>query len=116
MKLWKKRLMALLIPLFMVFSLVQAPISSLAEEESEYYTINGYNKKNIIKDSSNKTVKGYAYCLDFKVTPPSGQQYLRTTLSEYDAYSDDVKSRLIKILVETKKFRSLPKTSKSVMN
>ena len=43
------------------------------------------------------------------MTPPSGQQYLRTTLSEYDEYSDDVKSRLIKILVETKKIQEFAK-------
>ncbi len=84
-----------------------------AEGDEVTYTISGYNKDNNITDSNGITISGHSYCLDGLCDAPgTGDVYTRVRLSELDGYTkenngnnfdktltDDVKSRLIKILI-----------------
>ena len=78
------------------FVLAVASLGGIARAEGSHtYSISGYNKKDIVKDSDGNTVKGYAFCLDDKAkTPTASVTYTRVFLSEFDdtyiKYVDDL--------------------------
>ena len=76
--------------------------------EDEIYTITGYNRYGIVKDSNGNIIQDHAYCLDHKEVPPSNIQYTRTKLSGIQQYTKDHgttnytakdKSRTLKIII-----------------
>ena len=86
-----------------------------ANTEDEYhFVVSGYDSSSSITDPTNpdihyRNVRGKAYCLDYKLTPPAGHNYKRVRLSEMNMISgkykpdkqitDAVKTRLIKLIM-----------------
>ena len=118
---WKSITVSFIMAFLVMFSFFGGAVHAEGSDD-EIYTIRGYNKKDIIKDSSGQTVSGYAFCLDDKAQTPSGQEYIRIMLSELEGtyqkrvadtsgsevymeekhISQASKERLIKLLVDEK--------------
>ena len=107
---------------FMMIVMVALPLLSnpvKVHADGETYTIKGYynnSGKGVITDAAGNVVSERSFCLDSKEDPPSssGTSYTRIKLSEMTAstytkdhaylagkgYSDEVKIRLLKIMME----------------
>ncbi|MBQ9277698.1 MAG: hypothetical protein IJ224_03590 [Lachnospiraceae bacterium] len=113
-------LLAVFIVVTFVFSTNTGIETVYAEGDEETYKISGYNKDNNITDSNGVTISGHSFCLDGLCDGPgTSVDYTRKRLSEIDGYTkeyikdgvqynfdktltDDVKSRLMKILIRRK--------------
>ncbi len=101
-------------------NLFRPVVASAADSTEHYYVISGYNKDNNIKSDTGETIQGHSFCLDAKLETPSAtrDQFKRYKLSEvtsitkavkkndgtyyyYDrVYTDAVKTRLLKLMVD----------------
>lgn len=101
--------------LFMVFSLFFSALTASADE-GDIYIISGYHNTATVTLNGNP-VSGHFYCLDSKENTPSGQSYTRYRLSEIPGYrkshdtadreyTDEVKERLVKLLVAEAQIKS----------
>jgi len=101
-------------------NLFRPVVASAADLTEHYYVISGYNSDNNIKSDTGETIYGHSFCLDAKLDPPSAtrDQFKRYKLSEvtsitkavtkkdgtyyyYDrVYTDAVKTRLLKLMVD----------------
>lgn len=111
--------------IFIVLTIIIAIITSLQLEtiaysdNNEKFFIKGYDKKDIVKDSAGNVVPGHVYCLDAKADTPNETEYVRIKLSELNEYTkdgnvrtydDEIKSRLMKILIAEDEIKSYAKS------
>ncbi|SDA22253.1 hypothetical protein SAMN02910447_02176 [Ruminococcus sp. YE71] len=112
---------------FTSVSQVVTAVDNTEIDEDEYYTINSYNKDDIVFDEEGAVVKGHAYCLDYKCHTPAGQKFKACKLSELTTlekevteggktytytrnYTDAVKNRLLKIVIADDQIKAYAKT------
>ena len=87
-----------------------------ADSTQETFTVRGHGKPDIIRDNNDSIIPGYGYCLDGNASSPTGQEFTRMRLSEAEdyekplhykrAFTDDVKSRLLKAVIADGDIRS----------
>ena len=73
------------------FLMPLASFGTASAEETEtgekYYTIGGYNGRGIVKQPDGENIQAWAFCMDYKQSTPSGNDYTRVRLSELQSYT-----------------------------
>ena len=91
------KIAAMLITVMLLFLCV--PIRNVsADDAQDLYTLTDYNSS-IVTDPDGNIVRGYSYCLNYKLKTPAGNTYTRVPLSSFDEYSSLEKARLAKLVV-----------------
>ena len=80
---------------FTSVSQVVTAVDNTEIDEDEYYTINSYNKDDIVFDEEGAVVKGHAYCLDYKCHTPAGQKF--GVFHGEDRYTTSESDRLLRL-------------------
>ena len=91
------KIAAMLITVMLLFLCI--PIRNVsADDAQDLYTLTDYNSS-IVTDPDGNIVRGYSYCLNYKLKTPAGNTYTRVPLSSFDEYSSLEKARLAKLVV-----------------
>ncbi len=69
-----------------------------ADDDQDLYVLTDYNSSRVT-DPDGNNVRGYSYCLDYKLKMPAGNTYRRMPLSSCTEYSSLEKERLAKLIV-----------------